>query len=328
MKILKKKGFTLVELIVSIGIMGMIFSTVYAILLSGLKINSTVSARNNVQSDIRQTMVMMSDDIRKGVEFINDFSINSSTNPTDEVKPINLSTNLLTFIQANYTPIIYIKQLNNKLILYAAKKIENNMYELHKINLGYTNIETIKYNYDNNSLTNNINLGNIKVNGIDVEQVKYLSENYKISNNLSLAMDNITVLSNNYLTSGTTGCSISLYGYNDEPTTNSEIVQLPTNFYYYQGQAIFNCVYYLDSLDPSKNGYRTIKLIEKPREITVVSDTTISGNLSDIPKIISRNNGKLYNITVTAAAINYNTDYHKTLNSNVAVGNYGGDSDD
>lgn len=340
MILLKKNGFTLVELLISLAIMGIVFPLIYGIMTNGLKMNSTVNVRNNVQSDIRQTMVMISDDIRKGVQFIDDFS-------ATEVKPIDSDTDLLALIQAmpgnnpnTYTPIIYIKQLDNKLLLYAAKNVSTNIYELHKINLKYSNT-SIQYNYDNNNnvLTNpsdyygNTDFTKIKMSAIDVDQVKYLSDNYQIKNVSNLSLDTFTFPNNNYPQSltdilTTTPCSILQYGFNDTPTTNSITVNLPVNFYYYQGQDIFRCVYYTDPIDPSKNGFRSIKLIQKPRPIEFVNDTLISGNLSNIPTIISQNDGKSYNITVMASSTNHNSDYHKTLSSNVAIENYGGDNDD
>lgn len=312
MMLLKKRGFTLVELVACLGIMGLVSIMISGILSSGLRINSTVNKRTNVQSDIRNTMVTISDDIRKGVDFINDF-----TGPT--ATPKDSSTDLKSLLPDNtYIPVIYIKQVNGNMYLYAARRI-NNFYQLYKINLQYADPQ-ISYSYDMGSIGN-----------VDPYQVKYFHENYNVSN-----ITGVSDLNSNYKqlnNSLTTTASISIYAFNDDIQT-TKTVTLPFNFFYYQGEDVFRCVYYSDPDNSSLDGFRSIKLISNKRVIRtpdINSDyKLIVDDLSSIPLIVLQNDGKSYNLTVSASASStaYNTTYNKTLSTSIALENYGGNSDD
>lgn len=309
---LERKGFTLIELIVCLGIMGIVSVMISVILLSGLRINSDVNTRTNVQSDIRSAEVDISDDIRKGVEFINTNDFNNSTAFQGDT-PINFLN-----VFSPYIPVICIKNVNGNMCLYAVKHVDS-FYQLYKFNLEYSN-SLINYAYDSNTETI-----------VDPYQVKYFYDNFNIPN-INVAglngFDSPPYQSVGY--SGTTSAAVTIYGWNDTPSTTI-IHDLPMNFFFYQGQDVFRCVYYYDSSNPNKSSFRSIKLKKLERTIQIPDlshHQLIISDLTDVPTITLQNDGKSYDLSITASGVSYNTNYSKTINTSISLENYGGNGND
>jgi prepilin-type N-terminal cleavage/methylation domain-containing protein len=342
---MKSKGLTLIELVLTIAILGIVSGMIASILSTGFKINNVVTIRNDVQGNIRTAMVKLTDDLRKGVEFIDntEFSINNL-----DVKPSGSSTKFSDIIKdSSYIPLIYIKQLNNKLdnqninqtdikmCLYAYKKV-GAYYNLYKINLKYANASII-YNYynDNSDMYGNIDFSHISpyITDVDAYEATYFNKYYKVNN---VVVDNIDFGNGYSLVSDNspTPVLVSSYGFSDEdPSTINFSYSLPANFYYYQRGDIYRCMYYTNSSDPTKSTFRSIKLIPKLNNFVELDPSDyqlVLSGLESAPVITLQDGGKIYKVTLKATEKDNLTGitYSKDMDENVVVGNYGGNNND
>ena len=92
-KINKESGLTLIELIVALGIFGLVIGMVSGILVLALMSQRRITALRNVEDNIRFATESMAREIRTGKNF-------------------NTSGNLLSFTNANGESIVY--RLNNE----------------------------------------------------------------------------------------------------------------------------------------------------------------------------------------------------------------------
>ncbi|WP_161633575.1 PilW family protein [Fervidicella metallireducens] len=326
---MKKKGLTLIELLVSLAIMAVLFAAVTGIFTTGLKLYGAGEIQSEVLRDTRTAILKISDDIKKGVMFINtdDFQNAQGNIYFSDVK--NKVTKLLEDYNEkyslNYIPLLFIEQLNGENYLYAVEtKIEDNktFYKLHRIHLRVS--DNLQYNYyysntDNNPVEN-FDLDKIKFGIIDSYEARYFKNNYKIKSSL-IKIKNENILPSDRYGNYTKSISIELYG-----NIINDAITCP--FDYYQGKDVFRCVY-----DKEKSVFKSIKLEKMPlslNEIDKSDDELMSENLCAMPLIKPEDSNKSYNIEIIVGKFNKNTGYtyQKRLSTKVAVGNYGGDIDD
>lgn len=326
---MKKKGLTLIELLVSLAIMAILYAAITGIFTTGLKLYATGESQSEVLRDTRTAILKITDDIKKGVMFINtdDFQNTQDNTYVNDVK--NKVNKLLDDYNKkyslNYMPLIFIEQLNGENILYVVEtKVEDDrtFYKLHRIHLRVSENQQYNYYYCNtdNNPAENFDLDKIKFGVIDSYEARYFKNNYMIKSSL-IKIKNENILPSDRYGNYTKSISIELYG-----NIINDAITCP--FDYYQGKDVFRCVY-----DKEKSVFKSIKLERMPltlNEINKSDDELMSENLCAMPLIQPEDSNRSYNIEIIVGKYNKNAKYtyEKRLSTKVAVGNYGGDIDD
>lgn len=266
---LKKKGFTLIELIPVLLILSLVMISVSQVLNFGLDTNKKQTIQSDVQSEIREAYVNLSDDIRKGVSFIDTGNIQTESSYNKLYIKYESATDEIYNIthDEGYTGIIFIKQISGKCCLYAKKG-----KELHR------------FIFTTPLLTLN------KPEGSSASTIDYLTMQYYYTN----------------------------YKFDYSGSANSS-----SDFCYYQGQNYFECIGPIDLA----NNYNIYVLNRSKAGIGSPTDELIASDVKNISVVDETN---AYKITITIAKDNSmsGTPYSKTVTSDIAIMNYGGDEDE
>lgn len=354
---LKNKGFTLIELIVGLAIMGIISVMISGILSSGLTINSVVKTRNDVQSDLSVALAMISDNLRKAQE-IDKFDNNGNVNIDGVTRNYNdIITNAQNY---NYQPLVLVKEINNN-ISDASDQKNWDMY-LYAFDNSTNNLYRFKLQYQNNNSNNSASI--IKYTfalnsdqSLAISTLSYADAYYIYnSNNLIKPTDhNTEMLDQQYYVqdfpedeydlkeadtlSPPSGFN-PIMNYNDgsgSGTSNSgdlNNINYPTkSFFYRSGQDIYLCFYKNDNVPTNtlfgyEEHYYTIKLIKNYPNIQSGQPQLVIGSLVSTPKF-NTVDGNSYQLIMSKEGQAQNgSQYTKTINTNIALGNYRGDWDE
>lgn len=176
-KVFNKKGFTLVEVIISLAVLMVIVSITYMILNSSNKLLNTQKSTSNIQQGINLTTRYLTKDLEKSISF-------TETNPKkSENSYITMDNNVYTYefsIKGYDNTVTYSVKINKKgdKYFYSLDRVNgssviniipNQAIKSNKIN-GITNIE-IPFEIKN-EIENNNSLYNVYIRYIDKNQGK------------------------------------------------------------------------------------------------------------------------------------------------------------
>lgn len=317
-----KKGFTLVELIISMAIMAIVGAIILSVFQIGIKVSGKQQVQNDVQDNSRRVINSISSDIRKGVliKTFADFSIPHPFNagsfdgyqfPADVVNNID---NYFNNSATGYKPLLFIDAINGEKYMYVLISNADGTKTLNRIIFAAGSNDAV-YSCEKNKID-----GTISFSGVDQKRMSYYNDS-NINVNFNGSTNVINIVDKNSLNITPT----------TETLTSGGTTTVP--FCYTQDNNIF---FLQKNQDTGSNvqPYKTVKLNKdtiilssNPYTETITDTIKATSGIADGVVIAKDDTNDIYNIEVNTYRTNVGSgaDSEKSLETNVAQVRYGGD---
>lgn len=350
------------ELIVSLGILGIVSAMIGIILKNGLVINQFTKDRNDLQSDLNYSLTVLSSDIKKAQE------IKDPTNGANSI-----FSQVTTGKEAEYKdfePLLYLKQIssngsssgnqgdwnmylyafdtdNNGLYRLKLQYVDNSLkYKLHEKAAGTVDIVPISladayYLYNSgNRIMNTALSGNIYndtstntlVDLTDVYNAVYTNHDPDPAIVAADPYNNKPQFTVNF-TKGMDQMPVNFNPnstYNDEESTSTGVGTPPYyTFLYKMNRDIFLCLYQNKPFSVNALGYEehycTTRLDVVSPAMKIVATQLIVDGLSQKPTIVQSSTDSSYEFKIAKQG---KTNKERVIDSNISVSNFRGDVDE
>lgn len=283
----KNKGFTLVELIATLGILSIVLAAVFNVLDSGNMMFLDGIKKENTQSSARLSASTISQAIKTSrICFLADVNSGSFTNSQLQAAALPAGSKALAYIEG----------INNKRFMFVIETNASGLKELHKINFsdaGYAKYKIdpalqqysmIDEDYNNNNIVA-AHLDDADLSRVDTSEISGFGNNYNLSNARLVYEDFGAAY---YLLINKIGDSTSIYKYKLIPTFN-------TNFTVVSDEKICD---YIDSIIISPD----FTLVNTAQPVTELHIYKLNIDVNTIDK------GKKKRLTTSTFILNYRGD--------------------